>query len=97
METPIPAGRAGLCQENLYHLYFRERTIILGREPNYYSLTSFIMTAIELSSPKRLGRMVVLGYCDISAAGIRECECTIRARKLCMLCINYRLPVEINK
>ncbi|CAM9573726.1 unnamed protein product [Pylaiella littoralis] len=28
----------------------------------------------ELSAPKRLGRIVVLGYCDIAAAGIRVLE-----------------------
>lgn len=28
--------------------------------------------AFELSAPQRLGRTVVLGYCDIGAAGIRE-------------------------
>ena len=32
------------------------------------------MSNLELSSPTHLGRTVVLGYCDISAAGIRECK-----------------------
>lgn len=30
------------------------------------------MTSFELSSPQRLGRTVVIGYCDIGAAGIRK-------------------------
>lgn len=34
------------------------------------------MADFELASPKRLGRTVVLGYCDIAAAGIRECPRT---------------------
>lgn len=33
--------------------------------------------AIELSPPERLGKIVVLGYCDIGAAGIRECHCPL--------------------
>lgn len=32
------------------------------------------MTSFELSSPQRLGRTVVIGYCDIGAAGIRALE-----------------------
>lgn len=31
------------------------------------------MVSFELSAPERLGRTVVLGYCDIGAAGIRKC------------------------
>lgn len=31
------------------------------------------MADFKLSAPKRLGKSVVLGYCDIGAAGIREC------------------------
>lgn len=91
-----PLAAAVLCcllpqprKSHRYHPILRERTIILGRETNHYDLTAFIMPAIELSSPKRLGRTVVLGYCDISAAGIRECECTKRVRKLFMPCCRF--------
>lgn len=52
---------------------------------------------MELSSPKRLGQTVVLGYCDISAAGIRECDALYVRENFLGYAINYRLSAEIKK